>query len=139
MNPIKINIDVNLGEETLKVMRELAIELMTRLIAGINAGVKDGESEDMPDFDAAPKAEAGVAQAAPETPAPVPAATQAKVISDDDIARATRETVARLKAAGQSPLIVRTEVFAKYNINQSTECPATSREAFLADLEKLGR
>ena len=65
-------------------------------------------------------------------PEPVP------IVSDDTLVQATRAAVARLKAKGLSTTLIRKDIFAKYGIGSSVECPQDKRAALVAELDKMG-
>ena len=60
------------------------------------------------------------------------------LVSDDTLVQATRAAVARLKAKGLSTTIIRKDIFAKYGIGSSVECPQDKRAALVAELDKIG-
>ena len=60
------------------------------------------------------------------------------IVSDDTLVQATRSAVARLKAKGMSTALIRKDVFAKYGIGSSVECPQDKRAALVAELDKIG-
>ena len=60
------------------------------------------------------------------------------LVSDDTLVQATRSAVARLKAKGLSTTLIRKDIFAKYGIGSSVECPQDKRAALVAELDKIG-
>lgn len=60
------------------------------------------------------------------------------LVSDDTLVQATRAAVARLKAKGLSTTLIRKDIFAKYGIGSSVECPQDKRAALVAELDKMG-
>ena len=60
------------------------------------------------------------------------------LVSDDTLVQATRSAVARLKAKGLSTALIRKDIFAKYGIGSSVECPQDKRAALVAELDKIG-
>ena len=60
------------------------------------------------------------------------------LVSDDTVVQATRAAVARLKAKGMSTALIRKDIFAKYGIGSSVECPQDKRAALVAELDKMG-
>ena len=60
------------------------------------------------------------------------------LVSDDTPVQATRSAVARLKAKGLSTTLIRKDIFAKYGIGSSVECPQDKRAALVAELDKIG-
>lgn len=60
------------------------------------------------------------------------------LVSDDTLVQATRAAVARLKAKGLSTALIRKDIFAKYGIGSSVECPQDKRAALVAELDKMG-
>ena len=60
------------------------------------------------------------------------------LVSDDTLVQATRAAVARLKAKGLSTSLIRKDIFAKYGIGSSVECPQDKRAALVAELDKMG-
>lgn len=60
------------------------------------------------------------------------------IVSDDTLVQATRAAVARLKAKGLSTTLIRKDIFAKYGIGSSVECPQDKRAALVAELDKMG-
>ena len=59
-------------------------------------------------------------------------------VSDDTLVWATRAAVARLKAKGLSTALIRKDIFAKYGIGSSVECPQDKRASLVAELDKIG-
>ena len=60
------------------------------------------------------------------------------LVSDDTLVQATRAAVARLKVKGLSTTLIRKDIFAKYGIGSSVECPQDKRAALVAELDKIG-
>lgn len=60
------------------------------------------------------------------------------LVSDDTLVQTTRAAVARLKAKGLSTALIRKDIFAKYGIGSSVECPQDKRAALVAELDKMG-
>ena len=60
------------------------------------------------------------------------------LVSDDTLVQATRAAVARLKAKGLSTTLIRKDIFAKYGIGSSVECPQDKRADLVAELDKIG-
>ena len=60
------------------------------------------------------------------------------LVSDDTLVQATRAAVARLKAKGRATALIRKDIFAKYGIGSSVECPQDKRAALVAELDKIG-
>lgn len=60
------------------------------------------------------------------------------LVSDDTLVQATRAAVARLKAKGMPTSLIRKDIFAKYGIGSSVECPQDKRAALVAELDKIG-
>ena len=60
------------------------------------------------------------------------------LVSDDTLVQATRAAVARLKAKGMPTALIRKDIFAKYGIGSSVECPQDKRAALVAELDKIG-
>ena len=59
------------------------------------------------------------------------------LVRDDTLVQATRSAVARLKAKGLSTTLLRKDIFAKYGIGSSVECPQDKRAALVAELDKI--
>ena len=59
-------------------------------------------------------------------------------MSDDTLVQATRAAVARLKAKSLPTSLIRKDIFAKYGIGSSVECPQDKRAALVAELDKIG-
>ena len=137
MEPLKLYIEVTLSDESIN-------KLVTDVVTAINDSVintlfnleKEG-------FAKATKAEKAEEPAAPVEAAPAPQerptneTPEARHITDEEMAEATRAAVTRLKAAGKSTLFIRTEIFAKYGCSNSAGCPVSKRPALLAELEAI--
>lgn len=143
MEPLKIEIQIGLKDETISAMKQLLLASIAAFMETVNAcqGTPAQTAEE-PAPEEAPKAEEKPAEAAEPAPAAddMPDFTEAfPEVSDKEIADATRATVVRLREAGISPTIIRKEVFEKYGISQSTECPKEKRGQLIADLNALGK
>lgn len=139
MEPLKIEIQIGLKDETILAMKQLLLASIAAFMETVNAcqGTPAQTAEEP-----APEAEEKPAEAAEPAPAAddMPDFTGAfPEVSDKELADATRATVVRLREAGISPTIIRKEVFEKYGISQSTECPKEKRGQLLADLNALGK
>lgn len=147
MEPFKIQVEVKLSDETIEAIKRIALAaIFTKLTPEAQEEIeKNTFKEDEPEKDAqpaeAPAAEAPAAETVGDMPEeiaePAPAQAKAEEISDDVIAAKTREAVAELKRQKRSSTLIRSEIFAKYEISQSIKCPQERRAEFLADLEAL--
>lgn len=137
MEPLKIEIQIGLKDETISAMKQLLLASIAAFMETVNAcqGTPAQTAEE-PAPEEAPKAEEKPAEAADDMPDFTEAFPE---VSDKEIADVTRATVVRLREAGISPTIIRKEVFEKYGISQSTECPKEKRGQLLADLNALGK
>lgn len=139
MEPLKIEIQIGLKDETISAMKQLLLASIAAFMETVNAcqGTPAQTAEE-PAPEEALKAEEESAE--PAQAVDMPDFTEAfPEVSDKEIADATRATVVRLREAGISPTIIRKEVFEKYGISQSTECPKEKRGQLLADLNALGK
>lgn len=137
MEPLKLYIEVTLSDESIN---KLATDVVTAINDSVINTLHNLEKEG---FAKATKAEEGEAPAAPVEAAPAPQerptneTLEARHITDEEMAEATRAAVTRLKAAGKSTLFIRTEIFAKYGCSNSAGCPVSKRPALLAELEAI--
>lgn len=137
MEPLKLYIEVTLSDESIN---KLATDVVTAINDSVINTLLNLEKEG---FAKATKAEKAEEPAAPvvATPAPQERPTnetpEARHITDEEMAEATRAAVTRLKAAGKSTLFIRTEIFAKYGCSNSAGCPISKRPALLAELEAI--
>lgn len=146
MEPVKIEINIGLKPETIDAVKQL-------MLASVAAFMELCRSTEAKPAEASQEGAEAPAEAEPETkPEAAPAAPQAPAVddmpdfteafpevSDKEIADVTRAAVVRLREAGISPTIIRKEVFEKYGISQSSECPMEKRGQLVADLNAIGR
>lgn len=141
-NVFKLEIEVNLGESTIDALKRIAA---AAIYARLGDAPEDTTTEDekpaeetpienLPDMPSDEELERMEREKAEAEAKPEP---QVEEISDDEVAAATRSVVSALKKQGKSALIVRKEVFAKYGISQSTDCPKDQRAALIADMNAL--
>lgn len=137
MEPLKLNIEVTLSDESINKLVTAMGAAIGGSFAGVLAKLANGAHEETP------KAEAVEEPAAPVEAAPAPQEKPADhipedlPITDEEMAEATRAAVTRLKAAGKSTLFIRTEIFAKYGCNNSAGCPLSKRPALLEELQNI--
>lgn len=137
MEPLKLNIEVTLSDESINKLVTAMGAAIGGSFAGVLAKLANGAHEETQ------KAEAAEEPAAPVEAAPAPQEKPADdtpedlPITDEEMAEATRAAVTRLKAAGKSTLFIRTEIFAKYGCGNSAGCPISKRPALLAELEAI--
>lgn len=142
MEPFKIQVEVKLSDETIEAIKKIAARaIFTKLTPEAQEEIeKNTFKEDEPEKEPQP-AEAPAAETVGDMPEeiaePAPVQDKAEEISDDVIAAKTREAVAELKRQKRSSTLIRSEIFAKYEISQSIKCPQERRAEFLADLEAL--
>ena len=131
MNPIQINIEVNLGEKTLDILKTLAPAL------GASATP-------------APAAPSPVPASEPEKPAPAPAPS-APVVDDlppDDAPDPTpskptpteddaRQAVKAARSRGVTAKAIKDYMKESFNIATSVECPAERRQELIDGLNGL--
>ena len=110
-----------------------SIEALTDFIKAIRGAVSEAKVETR-------EAPAPAVQTALAPGEDLPAAEPEPValVSDDTLVQATRAAVARLKAKGLSTTLIRKDIFAKYGIGSSVECPQDKRAALVAELDKMG-
>lgn len=157
MEPIKINVEVSLSEATLETLRTIAVSISSAIMTNNLREVVDSEEQVRSLGAEVIEGQRDVQRAlsdqkkeeAKEKPAEAPTAEQPateedpgdmpdfEAISDDDMILATRKAVAGMKAAGKSPVIIRTEIFAKYGISESKACPPEKRAELYNELAKL--
>ena len=139
MEPLKLYIEVTLSDESIN---KLATDVVTAINDSVINTLLNLEKEG---FAKATKAEKAEEPAAPVEAAlapqerPTNETPEARHITDEEMAEATRAAVTRLKAAGKSTLFIRTEIFAKYGCSNSAGCPVSKRPALLAELEAIGK
>ena len=137
MEPLKLYIEVTLSDESIN---KLATDVVTAINDSVINTLLNLEKEG---FAKATKAEKAEEPAAPVEAAPAPQekpaneTPEARHITDEEMAEATRAAVTRLKAAGKSTLFIRTEIFAKYGCSNIAGCPISKRPALLAELESI--
>lgn len=110
-----------------------SIEALTDFIKALRSTVSEAKVETR-------EAPAPAVQTALAPGEDLPAAEPDPValVSDDTLVQATRAAVARLKAKGLSTTLIRKDIFAKYGIGSSVECPQDKRAALVAELDKMG-
>lgn len=113
MNPIQINIEVNLGEKTLDILKTLAPAL------GVSATP-------------APAAPAPVPVPEPEKPAPAPAPSKPTPTEDD-----ARQAVKAARSRGVTAKVIKDLMRKSFGIESSVECPAEKRQELIDELNKL--
>lgn len=123
MDPIQINITVDLGARTLEVIKSFS-------------GRTGKEAEPARPKPAAMEVKEAPAPAAPSTPEPVakepePVADKPKEITDEALRALIKDIRTR-----KSPAEVR-QVFADFGIKTSIECPQERRADLVARLNKL--
>lgn len=131
MNPIQINIEVNLGEKTLDILKTLAPAL------GVSATP-------------APAAPAPVPVPEPEKPAPAqaPSAPVADDLPPDDAPDPTpskptpteddaRQAVKAARSRGVTAKVIKDLMRKSFGIESSVECPAEKRQELIDELNKL--
>lgn len=130
MEPFKINIEISLSERSIAAITTLLDKSRAVVPAGAPA---EAVIPSIRPVAAPPRPEPAKA---PETPEAAEPAADLPV-ADEELLAATRDAVARVKAAGGSPSIIREQVFAKYGISASTQCPEEKRAALLKDLNAI--
>ena len=140
MEPLKIQIEVNLGEKTQETLKEVLATWAAGAIA--LGGKKEAFLEHIKGSDRGccnckedPKLEPAPAPAPAPEPEPAPAddmpADIADPISDEELINAVAETKKTVPATA-----IR-ELFKTYGIPCSTKCPQEKRAALVEDLKKL--
>jgi hypothetical protein len=131
MDPIQINITIDLGQKTLEVIRSFNKIVKEEDIVSIHSPrsleTKDAKAVEPKPAPAAPQAEPVAND--PEPVADLPA--EIAEISDEDL----RALVKKAKNAS-SPTDVRA-VFAEFGIRTSIDCPQERRADLVARLNKL--
>lgn len=127
MEPFKINIEISLSEKSIAALMTLLDKSRAVVPASEPAGAVIPSIRPVA---ALPRPEPAEA---PETAADAAPAADLPV-ADEELLAATRDAVARIKSAGGSPSIIREQVFSKYGISSSTQCPEEKRAALLKDL-----
>ena len=137
MEPLKLYIEVTISDESINKLATAVGTAISESVTNTLLNIaKEGLSK-------ATKAKEGEEPAAPVEAAPAPQerptneTPEARHITDEEMAEATRAAVTRLKAAGKSTLFIRTEIFAKYGCSNSAGCPISKRPALLAELEAI--
>lgn len=155
MEPLKINVEVSLSENTIAALRGIAIAISSVMMSNnldkhlsneedkekvaeaivnqqrdLQESIITGKTEE-----AAPAEEtAANADSNLVLPGDLP---EDDAISDDELIDATRKAVSGVKAKGKSPVFIRTEIFAKYGISESKACPQEHRRELIDELKKL--
>ena len=155
MEPLKINVEVSLSENTIAALRGIAIAISSVMMSNnldkhlSNEEDKEKVAEaivnqqrDLQESIITGKAEeaapaektAANADSNSDLPGDLPADD---AISDDELIDATRKAVSGVKAKGKSPVFIRTEIFAKYGISESKACPQERRRELIDELKQL--
>lgn len=155
MEPLKINVEVSLSENTIAALRGIAIAISSVMMSN-NLDKHLSKEEDKEKVaeaivnqqrdmqksiimgkaeEAAPADEtAANAESNSDLPGDLP---EDDAISDDELIDATRKAVSGVKAKGKSPVFIRTEIFAKYGISESKSCPQERRRELIDELKQL--
>ena len=159
MEPLKINVEVSLSENTIAALRGIAIAISSVMMSNnldkhlSNEEDKEKVAEaivnqqrDLQESiitrkaeEAAPAEEtAASTESNSDLPGDLPGdLPEDDAISDDELIDATRKAVSGVKAKGKSPVFIRTEIFAKYGISESKACPQEHRRELIDELKKL--
>ena len=141
MEQFKISVEVSFSKETLETLKQVATAaIMTTLSKNDVESAKDIIAQAQYEEEKKEQAEAAAAEA-PQEEAPQEQEPQPEwyEVTDQELAQATKNAVQRVKAKHQSPTFIRSEIFKKYGINQSIECPKESRPELLKELEAIAR
>ena len=137
MEQFKISVEVSFSKETLETLKQVATAaIMTTLTKNDAETAKDTIAQAQYEEEKKEQAEAAAAAEAPQEQEPQPEWYE---VTDQELAQATKNAVQRVKAKHQSPTFIRSEIFKKYGINQSIECPKESRPELLKELEAIAR
>lgn len=156
MEPLKINVEVSLSENTVAALRGIAIAISSVMMSN-NLGKHLSNEEDKEKVaeaivnqqrdlqesiitgkaEKAAPAEETAANADSNSDIPGDLPEDDAAISDDELIDATRKAVSGVKAKGKSPVFIRTEIFAKYGISESKACPQERRRELIDELKKL--
>ena len=137
MEPIKINIEVNLGNATLDILKTFAPALGA---SEAKTPAPAPEKKAKPAAAAAP-APAPVAEPAPAEPvmedlppddAPDPAPAKPTPTEDD-----ARQAVKAARSRGVSAKVIKDYMKDSFNIASSVECPAERRQELIDGLNRL--
>ena len=143
MEQFKISIEVSFSKETLETLKQVATaSIMTTLTKNDVETAKDIIAQAQYEEEKKEQAEKAAAAAeAPQEEAPQEQEPQPEwyEVTDQELAQATKNAVQRVKAKHQSPTFIRSEIFKKYGINQSIECPKENRPELLKELEAIAR
>ena len=145
MEQFKISVEVSFSKETLETLETLkqvaTAAIMTTLTKNDAETVKDIIAQAQYEEEKKEQVEAAAAAEAPQEEAPQEQEPQPEwyEVTDQELAQATKNAVQRVKAKHQSPTFIRSEIFKKYGINQSIECPKESRPELLKELEAIAR
>ena len=137
MEPLKLYIEVTLSDESInKLATAVGTAISESVTNTLLSIAKEGFSKAIKAEEAEEPAAPVEAAAAPQE-RPTNETSEARHITDEEMAEATRAAVTRLKAAGKSTIFIRTEIFAKYGCSNSAGCPISKRPALLAELEAI--
>ena len=135
MEPIKIQIEVNLGEATLDILKTFAPAL------GASEAKKPAPAPEKKTKPAAAPAPAPVAEPAPAEPvmedlppddAPDPAPAKPTPTEDD-----ARQAVKNARSRGVTAKAIKDYMKESFNIATSVECPAERRQELIDGLNRL--
>lgn len=142
MENLQINVEISFSKETIETLKQIATAaIMTTLTKSDIEQAKDIIAQTQYEEEKKEQAEAAAAAEAPQEEAPQEQEPQSEwyEVTDQELAQATKNAVQRVKAKHQSPTFIRSEIFKKYGINQSIECPKESRPELLRELEAIAR
>ena len=130
MEPLKIHVEVSLSERSIAALTTLldragAVVPENKPAGAVIPAIRPTTAPPRPEADQKPET-AGNEPPVDDLP-----------IADEELLKATREAVARVKVAGGSPSLIREQIFSKYGISSSTQCPQESRAALLRDRQNL--
>lgn len=129
MEPIKINVEVNLGEATLAVLKTI-FDTPHNLAANNGATTKAEQPQPAPDPQPKPVMGAVDDDDLPPNDAPAP---QMTTPSEDD----ARNAVKAARGRGVPAKAIKDFMQKEFNIASSVECPAEKRQALINGLNNL--
>lgn len=132
MNPIQINIEVNLGEKTLDILKTLAPALGASATPAPAAPSPVSAPE--PEKPAqAPAPSAPVVDDLPPDDAPDPQPSDKPTPTEDD----ARQAVKAARSRGVTAKVIKDLMRKSFGIESSVECPAEKRQELIDELNKL--
>ena len=133
MENLQINVEISFSKETIETLKQIATAaIMTTLSKSDVEQAKDIIAHAQ--YEEEKKETSAAEQETTDNPEADPAWYE---VTDQELAQATKNAVQRVKAKHQSPAFIRTEIFKKYGISQSVDCPKERRAELLADLEAV--